>query len=236
MTTLAIVEVGRCFTLLIFQFVTYLVELNFQEIDEFLVASGTMDALFTIFVRYPLENVLHIAITRIYIEIIQNNHQKLRTHLFYNNKLFNVISEKIEDDFYRPHFAEIANAFYSMSTTVCKNFAKIILETNSRDLFEVKLPAINQRNGVNKWKEEAETTKQRAQIEINLRSSIDFDSFPLNIVTGSAVPKKTFTCALCGGKTEDNSIQCPKCRAITYCSRDCQKRHWREGHSKECTS
>lgn len=208
-------------------------ELNYLEIDKILMSSGTMDALFRIFVRYPFENILHLAISRTYIEILQNNHQELRNYLIFTLKLLDIIDAKIEDDFFRPHFTEITNCFANM-IQVCKNYTKLIENTNSQKLFDEKLTEINKRNVSNKWKEEAEVKKRTPRPQSLPRDSFDYEHCPLNIVSDQ--PKKTFTCAYCHDKAADNSIQCPKCRALTYCSRDCQKKHWREGHSKSCGS
>jgi hypothetical protein len=47
------------------------------------------------------------------------------------------------------------------------------------------------------------------------------------------------TCATCN-KVEDAMRQfksCPRCDSVVYCSRDCQKRHWKKGgHKKVCNS
>lgn len=40
-------------------------------------------------------------------------------------------------------------------------------------------------------------------------------------------------CALC--KTEDKKLmKCTGCKVYHYCGRECQTRHWRDGHKKEC--
>ncbi|QDZ23306.1 MYND-type domain-containing protein [Chloropicon primus] len=42
-------------------------------------------------------------------------------------------------------------------------------------------------------------------------------------------------CALPGcGKTVKKALRCSKCKVVYYCGRDCQVKHWSNGHSKEC--
>ncbi|KAK2465916.1 hypothetical protein APHAL10511_001557 [Amanita phalloides] len=40
-------------------------------------------------------------------------------------------------------------------------------------------------------------------------------------------------CAKCGVKCDENMV-CSKCKAVNYCSKDCQKRHWRSIHKDMC--
>ena len=40
-------------------------------------------------------------------------------------------------------------------------------------------------------------------------------------------------CAVCGEAGAKS--YCAACRKISYCSRSCQKRHWRSGHKADCT-
>ena len=42
--------------------------------------------------------------------------------------------------------------------------------------------------------------------------------------------KEKNACAVCG---KPATAQCSRCKAIHYCSRDCQKQHWPE-HKKSC--
>ena len=41
-------------------------------------------------------------------------------------------------------------------------------------------------------------------------------------------------CSLCGAPSAANS--CAGCQMVSYCSRDCQKSHWKSGHRNECAS
>ncbi|CAM6051440.1 unnamed protein product [Sphagnum compactum] len=38
-------------------------------------------------------------------------------------------------------------------------------------------------------------------------------------------------CSICKNPT---SRRCSRCKAVRYCSLECQRQHWREGHKKEC--
>lgn len=41
------------------------------------------------------------------------------------------------------------------------------------------------------------------------------------------------TCAGCGSAKGDLKT-CSRCKAFCYCSKECQKKHWKEGHQKDC--
>lgn len=204
--------------------------MQYNAIDNFLLKAGVIDALFRSFTQNPLENILHRCIVRIILEIVQNNHQKLRDHLIFESKLLDVVVEKTKDDFFRPHVMEIANAFLEMAY-VCKNYWTIFQISAHEDFFTKTLPELNKRNVINNWKKEAEETKKLVQAT-PAYNGVEVEQIPLNIVT--EVSQRVFTCATCHNRTNDMSIQCPKCRNVTYCSRECQKKHWREGHSKNC--
>ena len=39
----------------------------------------------------------------------------------------------------------------------------------------------------------------------------------------------------CGAGCAHAGIKvCANCRAVRYCSKDCQRRHWKEGHKAKC--
>ena len=40
-------------------------------------------------------------------------------------------------------------------------------------------------------------------------------------------------CAVCGVPSQS---KCSRCRAASYCSSDCQAKHWKAGHKKQCTA
>ena len=40
-------------------------------------------------------------------------------------------------------------------------------------------------------------------------------------------------CYVCG-KTQKENSRCAQCKEYHYCSQDCQKKHWKGGHKKEC--
>jgi hypothetical protein len=202
-------------------------------VDDFLLDSGSMDAIFELFFGDPLENILHLVITRIFVEILQNNHQKLRNFLVHEKKMFNFMEEKISDGFFRPHLTVLGNCIIEVSK-ICKNYSEMIHATGHAIFFAQRLLEINKANHVVSWQEEVKTVKNTSGFK-NSELVVDFSELPLNLITDPGkLSKKIFTCSLCGENMEDNSIQCPKCRSLSYCSRDCQKKHWREGHSKEC--
>lgn len=41
-------------------------------------------------------------------------------------------------------------------------------------------------------------------------------------------------CTNCGSSTAPKLKRCAQCRAVRYCSKECQKAHWASGHSKVC--
>ncbi|KAI5835704.1 hypothetical protein K523DRAFT_260101 [Schizophyllum commune Tattone D] len=41
-------------------------------------------------------------------------------------------------------------------------------------------------------------------------------------------------CHFCGTKSED-AKRCGRCQMVMYCSRDCQKAHWKASHKQNCT-
>jgi MYND finger len=42
------------------------------------------------------------------------------------------------------------------------------------------------------------------------------------------------TCTLCGLKENTPLATCARCGAVQYCSKDCQTKHWKASHKKEC--
>eukprot|EP00899_Mesostigma_viride_P001808 jgi/Mesvir1/11628/Mv00031-RA.1 len=48
---------------------------------------------------------------------------------------------------------------------------------------------------------------------------------------GGGAAKKA--CVTCGARAASLS-QCGRCRLVHYCSRECQKKHWKEGHREAC--
>ena len=50
------------------------------------------------------------------------------------------------------------------------------------------------------------------------------------IRTSAAPPKGT--CAHCRGK--NSRFRCSQCKVVSYCSRDCQREHWKSGHRQVC--
>ena len=44
-----------------------------------------------------------------------------------------------------------------------------------------------------------------------------------------------YTCAFCGVSKTEKLMICSRCKSISYCSKECQKSHWK-AHKKECVS
>lgn len=43
------------------------------------------------------------------------------------------------------------------------------------------------------------------------------------------------TCAFCGPcETKTFALLCGRCSSVKYCSKDCQRKHWKAGHKQEC--
>uniref|UniRef100_A0A8W8KZ01 phytol kinase n=1 Tax=Magallana gigas TaxID=29159 RepID=A0A8W8KZ01_MAGGI len=40
-------------------------------------------------------------------------------------------------------------------------------------------------------------------------------------------------CSFCGEEAPD-SLKCGRCKEVYYCSKDCQREHWKEGHREQC--
>ena len=41
-------------------------------------------------------------------------------------------------------------------------------------------------------------------------------------------------CEYCSGKRSDTMLRCSRCKAVKYCSKDCQKKAWSGGHKEVC--
>lgn len=41
-------------------------------------------------------------------------------------------------------------------------------------------------------------------------------------------------CANCGSREKTNLMICSRCKAFSYCSKQCQVKHWKNGHKKDC--
>ena len=52
----------------------------------------------------------------------------------------------------------------------------------------------------------------------------------------SAQARKTKTCGQCGIREEEGETfnHCSRCKVVSYCSKACQKQHWRGGHKDTC--
>ncbi|XP_034299519.2 uncharacterized protein [Magallana gigas] len=42
-------------------------------------------------------------------------------------------------------------------------------------------------------------------------------------------------CSFCGQRST-NLLRCSRCKEVYYCSKDCQRGHWKEGHRKHCVA
>lgn len=56
--------------------------------------------------------------------------------------------------------------------------------------------------------------------------------------SGTAMADLVLGCAFCNKEPEQDSRfdKCAKCKAVCYCSRDCQIQHWKGGHKRVCTA
>jgi MYND finger/Sel1 repeat len=44
-------------------------------------------------------------------------------------------------------------------------------------------------------------------------------------------------CGCCGKTRKETSLRrCSKCKSVGYCSKACQRKHWKMGHKRDCTS
>ena len=45
-------------------------------------------------------------------------------------------------------------------------------------------------------------------------------------------------CSGCGHarRLQEKFRACSRCNVTRYCSKECQKKHWKEGHKKECVA
>jgi hypothetical protein len=61
------------------------------------------------------------------------------------------------------------------------------------------------------------------------------DSLPAEVeLTSTHLPVKQYKCTACG-QDALHLRRCSACRAVHYCSPECQKRHWKEcGHRQQC--
>jgi hypothetical protein len=61
------------------------------------------------------------------------------------------------------------------------------------------------------------------------------DSLPADMqLARSQLPAKRYECAACG-QDALHLRRCSACRAVSYCSPECQRRHWKEGgHKQQC--
>jgi len=43
------------------------------------------------------------------------------------------------------------------------------------------------------------------------------------------------TCSCCGKTSDEKKFpRCKRCKRVAYCSKECQKKHWKAGHKKDC--
>lgn len=45
----------------------------------------------------------------------------------------------------------------------------------------------------------------------------------------------TVRCSFCGQRSPD-LLRCNRCKEVYYCSKDCQRGHWRAGHREQCVA
>ena len=56
-----------------------------------------------------------------------------------------------------------------------------------------------------------------------------------NIINKNAAKQFKCTCLVCGGGSDEvNILVCSGCKIAKYCSRECQKLHWKQEHKKVC--
>ena len=51
----------------------------------------------------------------------------------------------------------------------------------------------------------------------------------------AAPPPLERVCANCGTRGTTGFLQCGKCKTAKYCSRTCQREHWKRSHKRDCT-
>lgn len=64
--------------------------------------------------------------------------------------------------------------------------------------------------------------------------SVHFNAASGALLTGNTVWKLDGKCSIGSCTNGENLRLCTGCRQYRYCSRACQKLHWREGHKREC--
>jgi hypothetical protein len=66
--------------------------------------------------------------------------------------------------------------------------------------------------------------------------AVHFNAASGALLTGNTVWKLDGKCSIGSCTNGENLRLCTGCRQYRYCSRACQKIHWREGHKQECAS
>ena len=55
--------------------------------------------------------------------------------------------------------------------------------------------------------------------------------------TDSRVSPRTYACAMCGKKGKSKAMKrCAQCKCAVYCSRSCQRTHWKTSHKRDCVA
>mmetsp|Transcript_16125 Transcript_16125/g.27482 ORF Transcript_16125/g.27482 Transcript_16125/m.27482 type:complete len:105 (-) Transcript_16125:125-439(-) len=80
---------------------------------------------------------------------------------------------------------------------------------------------------------EAQGVEEASELRKELEATLHDTSSECSVL--SAPPLGQCTCC---GRDGDNTVKlkpCPRCKGPLYCGKDCQSKHWKNGHKEFCT-